>query len=63
MGENRYRTATAEELAQYDEVVREYYQNRSKLDLTWTQQIRNNLCGEVRPSVLPYLQEQGFAKK
>lgn len=63
MSENRYRTATAEELAQYDEVVREYYQNRSKLDLTWTQQIRNNLCGEVRPSVLPYLQAQGFAKK
>ena len=63
MSENRYRTATAEELAQYDEVVREYYQNRSKLDLTWTQQIRNNLCCEVRPSVLPYLQEQGFAKK
>ncbi len=63
MVEKRYRTPTAEELAQYDEVVREYYQNRSKLDLTWTQQIRNNLCGEVRPSVLPYLQEQGFAKK
>lgn len=63
VSENHYRAATTEELAAYDEVVREYYQNRSNMDLTWTQQIRNNLCGEVRGTVLPYLQQQGFAKK
>lgn len=63
MGENRYRAAEDAELAAYDEVVKQYYKNRSNLDLSWQDQIRANLCTEVRPGLLPFLQQQGFAKK
>ncbi|QIP47719.1 NADPH-flavin oxidoreductase [Kingella kingae] len=63
VSENRYRLASADELAQYDEVVHQYYLTRSNMDLTWSQQIAANLRGEVRPNALAYLQSQGFAKK
>ncbi|WP_038316091.1 oxygen-insensitive NADPH nitroreductase, partial [Kingella kingae] len=63
VSENRYRPASADELAQYDEVVHQYYLTRSNMDLTWSQQIAANLRGEVRPNALAYLQSQGFAKK
>ena len=63
VSENRYRPASADELAQYDEVVHQYYLTRSNMDLTWSQQIAANLRGEVRPNALSYLQSQGFAKK
>ncbi|WP_042226497.1 oxygen-insensitive NADPH nitroreductase [Kingella kingae] len=63
VSENRYRPGSADELAQYDEVVHQYYLTRSNMDLTWSQQIAANLRGEVRPNALAYLQSQGFAKK
>lgn len=61
--DNAYRDADPAVLAEYDAVVKEYYLNRSKLDLSWGDQIRNNLNGEIRPGLLAYLQQQGFAKR
>lgn len=61
--ENGYQQADEAVLAEYDEVVKTYYKNRSNLDLSWGEQIRNNLNGEVRPGLLAYLQQQGFAKR
>lgn len=61
--DDAYRAADEAVLAEYDEVVKTYYKNRSNLDLSWGDQIRNNLNTEVRPGLLPYLQQQGFAKR
>lgn len=60
--ENSYRTADAAEFEAYNETVREYYQSR-KLDLTWQQQIQSTLAKELRPEMLAFLQENGFAKR
>lgn len=61
--DNGYQDADDAVLAQYDAVVKDYYKNRSNLDLSWGDQIRNNLNGEIRPTLLAYLQQQGFAKR
>lgn len=63
LSENTYQPADAEDLAAYDEVVREYYKQRSNLDLSWGEQIRGNLCTEIRPDLLAFMQKQGFAKR
>ena len=63
LSENGYRPAADAELAAYNDTVRDYYKQRSNLDLDWQAQIRNNLCGEIRPGMLAFLQEQGFAKR
>lgn len=49
-------------LTKYNEVVREYYQGR-RLDLDWVAQIAATFGDEVRPFMLNYLQDQGFAKR
>ena len=49
-------------LTKYNEVVREYYQGR-RLDLDWAAQITATFGDEVRPFMLNYLQDQGFAKR
>ena len=51
------------DIAHYNAVVKDYYQRRSNLDLDWEAQIRATLCREVRPDILPFLQQQGFVKK
>lgn len=61
--ENEYGAPNATALAEYNEVVHQYYQERSNLDLSWQQQIENNLCTEVRPEMLAFLQSKGFAKR
>lgn len=63
LSENTYRVASAEELAQYNQTVKQYYQERSGLDLDWQKQIQDTLCAENRPELLPFLQKRGFAKK
>lgn len=63
MSENRFQAASAEDLNAFDATVKEYYQQRSQLDLSWGDQIRNNLGTEVRPDILAFLQKQGFAKR
>ena len=63
VSENRYRPASAEVLAAYNEEVKTYYRERSGRDLDWAGQIANTLARPVRPFVLEYLQKQGFAKR
>lgn len=63
MSENRFQAADKDALNAFNNVVKDYYQQRSQLDLSWQEQIRNNLGGEVRPDILAFLQKQGFAKR
>ncbi|QMT30696.1 oxygen-insensitive NADPH nitroreductase [Alysiella filiformis] len=61
--ENEYGAPNETALSEYNQVVKQYYQERSNLDLSWQQQIENNLCTEVRPEMLAFLQSKGFAKR
>lgn len=63
VSENTYQPADEKALADYDEVVKDYYQQRSHLELSWGDQIRGNLCTEIRPDLLAFVQKQGFAKR
>lgn len=57
-----YQVASDEALAEYNEVVKQYYQGRG-LDLDWKAQIAATFGEDVRPFMLEYLQSQGFAKR
>lgn len=57
-----YQIASEEVLEAYNEEVRRYYNGRG-LDLDWRAQIADTFGAEVRPFVLEYLQQQGFAKR
>lgn len=57
-----YKVASDEDLAAYNEVVREYYNGRG-LNLDWRAQIAATFGGDVRPFMLDYLQSQGFCKR
>lgn len=63
LSENRFQAASDADLQAYNQIVREYYRNRSNMDLDWAQQVGNNFAHPVRPTLLPYLQAQGFAKR
>lgn len=63
VSENTYQAASADDLAVYNEVVKQYYRQRSNIDLDWQTQIRSNMCTEIRPAMLAFLHEQGFAKR
>lgn len=63
LSENRYQALDREALAAYDADIRRYYQQRSNMDTDWSEQMQKSLCQEIRPEVLPFLQQQGLAKK
>lgn len=63
LSENQYHPASETELEDYNQIVKDYYQKRSQIDLDWRQQIENTLAKPVRPQILEYLHQQGFAKK
>ncbi|MDO5059705.1 MAG: oxygen-insensitive NADPH nitroreductase [Neisseria sp.] len=63
VSENVYQPAKQEALDEFNGVVKNYYQERSGLDLDWAKQIGNVLGGEVRPEMKAFLNEQGFAKR
>lgn len=54
-----------ENIARYDDKVREYYQTRTKgkKEMTWSEQISGMLVKESRPHMLPFLNEKGFLKR
>lgn len=58
-----YQPADAAALEAYNKVVAQYYRERSNLDLDWRKQIQDNLCTEVRPNLLAFLQSKGLAKR
>lgn len=63
VSENRYTPIDDNTLQTYNETVKTYYKERSNLDLDWAQQVRNTLCTEVRPDILPLLNDKGFTKR
>jgi len=70
MFENQYQPLDEEKLAIYDQQMREYYQNRPvsapftvKRVKGWKDHIEDHLERSKQPSMLEYLNKQGFAKK
>lgn len=60
---NHYEPASAEALADYNEVIKNYYINRGSAGEDWVDQIKNYLDKPARPEILPYLNQQGYAKR
>lgn len=63
VSENQYQPVCKEVLSDYNEQVKHYYHQRSNKDMDWQQQIKATFAKPVRPHILPYLQQQGFAKR
>ncbi|PIT48285.1 nitroreductase A [Snodgrassella communis] len=63
VSENRYRPLDPAKLAAYDEQLAVYYRERSGLDLNWSKAVANNFAQPVRPQILPFLHQQGLAKR
>ncbi|KDN13984.1 nitroreductase A [Snodgrassella communis] len=63
VSENRYRPLDPAKLAAYDEQLTVYYRERSGLDLNWSKAVANNFAQPVRPQILPFLHQQGLAKR
>ncbi len=63
VSENQYRSAGNHELNEYNEIIKKYYDERGVKGMDWQKQIHSTFAKPARPHILPYLQEQGFAKK
>lgn len=63
VSENRYQPVDEQVLADYRELTRAYYKERSNMDTDWVEQMQQSLQGEIRPEILPFLHRQGFAAK
>lgn len=63
VSENRYQALDSSCLQDYDRQVADYYWQRSQTDMDWSRNVIKTLGKPVRPHVLGYLQQQGFAKK
>ena len=60
---NQYQSTDVAKLSAYNDIVRQYYQERSSIDSDWVAQFRANWGQAVRPNVLSIIQAQGFAKR
>ncbi|MED4696876.1 oxygen-insensitive NADPH nitroreductase [Peribacillus frigoritolerans] len=70
MFDNQYQPLDEDKLAAYDQQMREYYQDRPvrapftvKKVKGWTDHVEDHLERSILPSMLEYLNKQGFAKK
>lgn len=63
LSENTYQMAEESTLKQYNQDIGDYYQNQRGLDLDWAKQIKDTLQNPMRPEMLAYLNQQGFAKR
>ncbi len=63
--ENSYQPVTTEQISQYDQVMKKYYQSRGQntKSQAWSDQIADKLSKEQRPHMLGYLHDKGLAKK
>ena len=63
--ENRYHAVDKNLLAQYDEQITAYYQQRdsNQRSETWSQLIQRLIIKETRPFILDYLHQQGWATR
>ncbi len=60
---NQYQPASKEQLDAYNQTVHDYYVKRGQAGMNWQQTIKNYLDKPARPDILPYLNQQGFAKR
>lgn len=63
--ENHYQPLDAQQLAEYDDTLAEYYLTRgsnTRRD-TWSDHIRRTIVKESRPFILDYLHKQGWATR
>ncbi|MFW2176321.1 MULTISPECIES: oxygen-insensitive NADPH nitroreductase [unclassified Moraxella] len=60
---NHYQPATVEQMQAYNDTVKAYYVERGQAGMDWTQSVMNYLGKPARPQILPYLNQQGYAKK
>lgn len=60
-----YTSLDPQQLAEYDQLLSQYYDQRTKgkLQTTFSEHIEKTLNKEARPHMLGYLQEQGFFQK
>lgn len=63
LSENQFQAASLEALHAYNQTVKTYYAERGQADTDWTQAIKSYLDKPVRPKILPYLNQQGYAKR
>jgi nitroreductase len=63
--ENRYQPVDKRVLAQYDDQITAYYQQRdsNQRSETWSQLIQRLIIKETRPFILDYLHQQGWATR
>ncbi|KNC15546.1 oxygen-insensitive NADPH nitroreductase [Pantoea sp. BIGb0393] len=63
--ENRYQPVDKTVLAQYDEQITAYYQQRdsNQRSENWSQLIQRLIIKETRPFILDYLHQQGWATR
>lgn len=62
--ENHYPTELDQEaLANYQQELTAYYEQRTGQSLNWLDNIKKALNAPVRPHILPYFQQQGLLKK
>lgn len=57
-----YRAVNADDLADYNNQVKDYY-NQRNIEMDWTAQISATFGKPVRPDILPFLQDKGFNKR
>ena len=63
--ENRYQPLDKAVLAQYDQQITAYYQQRdsNQRSETWSELIQRLIIKETRPFMLDYLHQQGWATR
>lgn len=60
---NTYQPADLSALQHYNDTVKAYYHERGQENTDWVQQIEAYLGEPTRPEILPYLNQQGYAKR
>lgn len=64
VSDNTYQPATQEQIDDYNQRVKDYYASRGEPDHPdWRAQVTKIFGKPVRPDSMPYLNEQGYAKR
>ena len=63
--ENQYSAQCADTIAHYDDVIRDYYSQRSrgKLDFSWSEQMTKQAATQSRPFMKDFINNKGLALK
>lgn len=63
MSENQYRSPSADELNDYNNQVKAYYESRGDKSSDWQKHLAKTYGTPLRPDMMDYLNKQGFAKR